>query len=151
MEALGVLAHGSCGRRLRRLDFAARSAAHSPFGQWRSLLAGHYVPRSLAEASRRSASHPSRHARLAFPVRRKSELFRALTRFARQDAREAICGAGYRTFHVETACVTATASGPSAFIAPCRLRCCLRSTFLSHNYYPKPTDISTVARNVHCR
>jgi len=70
-------------------------------------VAGHYVPRSLVEASRWSASHPSRHARLALSVRRKSKLFRALTRFARQDAREVICGAGYRIFHVETACVTA--------------------------------------------
>jgi len=85
MEALGVLA-------VAERDIHARTTASRRTRVDRAPLRR---PRGFAP-----------RARLALPVRRKSTLFRALTRFARQDAREMSVGTGDQTFNAETAYAT---------------------------------------------
>jgi len=109
MEALGALAVAqrhiralSTARlRLRRAlsrPVAPRTArigvaeATPAFGP-RARLTGHVAPRSA------SGAPGSRRARLALPVRRKSKLFRALSHFARQDARRLCLWGRLPTIH----------------------------------------------------
>jgi len=58
-----------------------------------AVAARHICALSIARADRGRAADYTRYAR-----RERASPF--------QSAREAICGVGYRTFHVETACVT---------------------------------------------